>query len=144
LTVNYFGLISIPQPEQKGIPVISLEDCEEVADLWLIMKDVSADDRIEAYVRRGRRFEFEPVEALRVLYQQSEQNWALGPKAPVMSADGEDAECELSLRGALAPQEELIHANELKRNWINAWIAREAGEEGATDETENTEGERMN
>jgi hypothetical protein len=90
--------------------MVTLEECEEIADLWLIMKDVSADDRIDAY-------------------QQSEQNWALGPTTPLMSADGEDAESELTLRGALAPQDELIHANELKRNWINAWIALAAGEE---------------
>jgi hypothetical protein len=109
--------------------MVTLEECEEIADLWLIMKDVSADDRIDAYLRRGRRFEFEPVESLRGLYQQSEQNWALGPTTPLMSADGEDAESELTLRGALAPQDELIHANELKRNWINAWIALAAGEE---------------
>lgn len=107
----------------------TLEDCEEIADLWLIMKDELADDRIDNYARRGRRFEFEPVEGLRSLYKQSEENWALGPTTPLMSADGQDAECELTLRGALAPQEELIHANELKRNWINAWIARDAGEE---------------
>jgi len=107
----------------------TLEDCEEIADLWLFMKDDAAENRIDAYVRRGRRFEDEPTASLRVLYQQSEQNWALGPTTPLMSADGEDAESELTLRGTLAPQEKLIHANELKRNWINAWIAKEAGEE---------------
>jgi hypothetical protein len=123
---------------------MTLDDCEEIADLWLIMKDVSADDRIDAYLRRGRRFEFEPVEALRVLYQQSEQNWALGPTTPSMSADGEDAESELVLRGALAPQEELIHANELKRNWINGWIAWVAGDKEETDETARAGTERMN
>ncbi len=122
----------------------TLEECEEIVDLWLIMKDVTADDRIDAYLRRGRRFEFEPVEALRLLYQQAEQNWALGPTAPVMSADGEDAESELMLRGALAPQEELIHANELKRNWINAWIAREARDSEDAGEMESIERERMN
>jgi hypothetical protein len=121
--------------------MVTLEECEEIADLWLIMKDVSVDDRIDAYLRRGRRFEFEPVEALRVHYQQSEENWALGPTAPMMSADGEDAESELMLRGALAPQEELIHANELKRNWVNAWIAKEAREE---DEKERITRGRMN
>ena len=63
-----------------------------------------AEDRIEAYVRRGRRFAYEPVEGLRILYKQSEQNWALGRTAPSMSADGEDAESELTLRGTLAPQ----------------------------------------
>jgi hypothetical protein len=108
-----------------------LDDCEDIADLWLFMKDDTAQDRIDAYVQRGRRFAFEPVEWLRSLYKQAEQNWALGPTTPLMSADGEDAESELTLRGALAPQEELIHANELKRNWINAWIAREAVNERA-------------
>ena len=84
----------------------------------------------------------EPVEWLRILYKQSEQNWALGPTTPSMSADGEDAESELTLRGTLAPQEELIHANELKRNWINAWIALEAAEE--TEEMERITREMMN
>jgi hypothetical protein len=122
---------------------MDLDDCEEIADLWLFMKDDGAEDRIEAYVRRGRRFAYEPVEGLRILYKQSELNWALGRTAPSMSADGEDAESELTLRGTLAPQEELIHANELKRNWINAWIARVAWEDEA-DETVRAETERMN
>ena len=109
--------------------MMDLEDCEDIADLWLVMKDDAAEARIEDYVRRGRRYVDEPTDALRVIYQQSEQNCALGPTTPVMSADGEDAESELTLRGALAPQDELIHANELKRNWINAWIALAAGDE---------------
>ena len=107
---------------------MTLDDCEDIADHWLFMKDDAAPDRIDAYERRGRRFAHEPVEWLRILYKQSEQNWALGPTTPAMSADGEDAESELTLRGALAPQEELLHANELKRNWIAAWIAREGVE----------------
>jgi hypothetical protein len=115
----------------------TLEDCEDLAAVWLSMKDDAAPERIDDYVRRGRRFEFEPVDWLRLLYKQSEENWALGPTTPVMSADGEDVECELVLRGALAPQEELIHANELKRNWINAWIAWVAGEESAESESMN-------
>ena len=122
----------------------TLEDCEDIADLWLFLKDDAAQDRIDTYLRRGRRFAFEPIEALRVLYRQSEQNWALGADTPAMSADGEDAESELTLRGALAPQEELIHANELKRNWINAWIARAAREMEEADEMERVEREKMN
>jgi hypothetical protein len=122
----------------------TLEDCEDLADVWLSMKDDDAPERIDDYVRRGRRYAHEPVEWLRILYKQSEQNWALGPTTPLMSADGEDAESELILRGTLAPQEELIHANELKRNWINAWIAWVAGEEEVPGEMEKVERERMN
>jgi hypothetical protein len=122
---------------------LDLDDCEALADFWLFMKDDGAEERIAAYVERGRRFADEPVEWLRILYKQSEENWALGPTTPFMSADGEDAESELTLRGTLAPQEELIHANELKRNWINGWIAQCAREE-ETDEEERVEGERMN
>ena len=142
MTVNSFGFISgwkLPARENRH----DLDECEEIADLWLFMKDDGVEDRIDAYVRRGRRFAYEPVEGLRILYKQSELNWALGRTAPSMSADGEDAESELTLRGTLAPQEELIHANELKRNWINAWIARVAWEDEA-DETVRAETERMN
>ena len=48
------------------------------------MKDDTAPGRIDAYVRRGRRFAHEPVEWLRILYKQSELNWALGPTTPLM------------------------------------------------------------
>jgi hypothetical protein len=123
---------------------LDLDDCEALADFWLFVKDDRAQERIDAYVQRGRRFADEPVEWLRILYKQSEENWALGPTTPLMSADGQDAECELTLRGALARGEELIHANELKRNWINGWIAKEAREEMEPDELEGIDGKGMN
>jgi hypothetical protein len=56
----------------------------------------------------------------------------------------EDAESELTLRGALAPQEKMIHANELKRNWINGWIALEAREAEEADGAEKVDMESMN
>lgn len=108
---------------------MTLEECEQIVERFVIALIVRVQDRTVDYLRRGRRFAATPTADLRALYIQAECVLACGvPHSPILP-DGEDAESELTLRGTLAPQEELIHANELKRNWINAWIARVAWEE---------------
>jgi hypothetical protein len=100
---------------------MTLEECEQIVERFVIALMVRVQDRTADYLRRGRRFAATPTADLRALYTQAECVLACGvPHSPILP-DGEDAESELTLRGEPLPEEDLVVAKDLIRQQVVLW-----------------------
>jgi len=75
------------------------EICEDMFERLMAAQMIEAQDRLADYLRRGRRYGALSMTRIRVIYIKSECAMALGAPYSQKSAEGYDAEAELSLRG---------------------------------------------
>jgi hypothetical protein len=97
------------------------EISEDIFERLIAAQMIEAQDRLADYLRRGRRYAALSMVRVRVIYIKSECDMALGAPYSQMSAEGHDAEAELTMRGEPLPEAEVAPARELIRNELSAW-----------------------
>jgi hypothetical protein len=97
------------------------EICEDIFERLQAAQLIEAQDRLADYLRRGRRYGALSMVRVRVIYIKSECDMALRAPYSQMSAEGHDAEAELTMRGEPLPEAEVAPARELIRNELISW-----------------------